>query len=128
MLKVSGLEWVSLGQYLVWLEQKLDLVPINSDKVWSMAVVSNVANLYRSKCKLCGRVKDNKSSITEFLLLDGIEDGEMAVCVSMIGNYDYYLEILESQLVHLEQLVKIEKSQLNYVDLAPEEIKDEIPF
>jgi hypothetical protein len=139
--KIDGLEWASLGSYLNWLDAYLELQPINVSKIWSVRVNGNFSRTVRDKKNTLNRIEENLSSVQGFIARARPDvdpngeliptEAEMMVLNTLVGNYEYYAQILRDQINSLAALEEWEQLRTEYVgldDVADSGRQDDLPF
>lgn len=122
--RLNQYEWFGIGKYLAYLERKLALIPIDINDIWSVRVTSSYTKLLKKKIRTRDKIIRNEEALLSFQEINDLDANEQGVIATLSGNYAFYIEILDEQIVMLDELTKTSQLQLFYEPLD----EDEIPF
>jgi len=126
--RLSDYEWGSVGRYIAWLEQKLQLVPVEASRVWSFSVKSGgVDGLISRKKVLLAVIIGNKAILTRYAGENrgDLSDDEIVIMRSMYRSLMKYEEKVKDDVDRATELASfIQRALLSSVEKDKEEQND----
>lgn len=129
--KLSDYDVAEVARYVKWLESGGSMKQINFSALWSFKLpkTGGWRVLRRSKAKMLKHINENVATIGVIVEEYELDENQKLILEVISQNMALYVEVLEGQIARVDEILAIEKTQVDWINIDPSTIDDdEIPF